>query len=897
MDSQSIKNTLRWKGWRRGGKVFLLTCLIFCGGVRGARSAEEIAVPERRAFEAARIALDDGLYDYSEKRFSEFLSLYPSSPLVPQVKLFLAQTQYHLKKYEVAFQLLNENMALATDASDQYLYWIGEISYAEGRSLRAGDAYAALISKYPDSKLVLSAAFKQGFILYQKQDYEGTIALFLNPDGAFEKARQKDSSVSHSILGLLTLADSQFSLGQYEDAEKTLGKLPDSDPGLETTWQRISLLARILQATDRFQEASDLMPRVLVAAEQLMKGGAIAESHALNAGLLEQLGKNKEAIAAYKPNLNPKVAKPWRRQALVKTVELSLETGNPEDAIGQLKLLSAGGLDGPARDLVQLTLGELQLKMFYALPFDQRVPGGGDYSLAASNVLISAQVHFTNVINEYTNSPYLGKAWVNRAWCEWQMQHWEAAVSSFSNATLRLPKSLDHAIAVFKTGDSQFKLQQYTNALFNYNRVLNEYGENDVIKRELLDQVYYQIIQSGIALGDLDVVVPAMQALIGQFPGSFYSDRSMLLVGQALNDIRDPAGARKVFETFNDRFAGSSLEPEVHLAIARTYELEENWPAAVAIYGRWLTANTNHASIASAKFGEAWSLSRAGGITNALVGFTNFVTAFPAHKLTPVALQWLGDRFYSTRDYARAELYYQKLFTGTNWSVSPITFQARVLAGRSALGRQDHPEAKRYLTNLLNMADCPTDVRAGAFYAYGDVLMSEPGDDPGKFVDARGAFDRIVSEHGDSVDVPAALGRIGDCNFQLKLYGEATNAYTRCMEHPLAGVQARGQAEVKLGKSLEKLAEVETDNRDELLKQAMYHYLNVFLQQNVNEEKNEQPDPFWIQRAGLDAAALAEAQKEFKQAASLYRSLKDILPQMSTFLDQRIEQQENLARR
>ena len=110
----------------------------------------------------------------------------------------------------------------------------------------------------------------------------------------------------------------------------------------------------------------------------------------------------------------------------MRTVELSLESGTASEAVGQLELLSAESLDGPAKDLVQLTLGELRLRQFYSLPFDQRIPGGG-YSPAASNALASAQVHFNYVITNFTNSTYLGKAWINKAWCDWQLQQWEAA--------------------------------------------------------------------------------------------------------------------------------------------------------------------------------------------------------------------------------------------------------------------------------------------------------------------------------------------------------------------------------------------------------------------------------------------------------------------------------------
>lgn len=858
--------------------------------------AQTTTVAERRDFEAARVSLDDGQYPFAEKLLAAFLVENPASPLIPDATLLLARARYHQQKWDEALAVLQPGLPTAGTLSDQYQYWVAEILYAQGRMDEAATAYAEVISKHPDSSIVLSAAFRQAYLAYQKQQLAKTVELLADVNGAFEKSRVKDPAATPSIMGLLLLADAQFSLGQFADAETSLAKLPPANLNAMQAWRQASLLARVYFATDRANAALELMPGVLELAANTKSAERIAESHSLKAGILESSGRKAEALAAYEPNLNPEVAGQWRREALVKTVELALQTGGAEEALSKVELLSTRNLDDLARDLVQLTLGELRLKQFYALPYDQRIPGGS-YSAAASNLLAAAQVHFTNVINEFTNSPYLGKTWMNRGWCDWQLQRWPEAAQAFSVAAQRLTPGRDQAIATFKLGDAQFNMKQYTNALATYQRVITDYGEQPAIKEELLDQVYYQIIQAGVAANDLDAAVPAMQALIALFPGSFYADRSLLLVGQALNDFRNPAGSRKVFEEFSNRFKGSSLEPEVQLAIARTYELEGNWPAAVAIYQAWITNHTNHASLPTAEFGLAWGWYQSGNQTNAMITFTNFVSRHTNDALTPKALQWVGDQYFSQQDYLQAERYYQQLYQSTNWPATRLTYEAAVMAGRAALSRQGYAHARGYLTNMLNNPSCPPDVFAHGLFAFGDVLLAEPSQNPNQMIEARSAFELLVQKHQNSPYVPAAWGRIGDCNFQLKLYNDATNAYLKCLTQPNASVSDRSQAEVKLGQTLEKSAQATPEQADALLQRAMVHYLNVFYEQNLNAELKEQPDLFWLKRAGLNAAQLAESRRQYDQAARLYRRLKEMLPQLGEFLDQRIRQQEELLRK
>src|SRR5690349_12724950 len=109
------------------------------------------------------------------------------------------------------------------------------------------------------------------------------------------------------------------------------------------------------------------------------------------------------------------------------------------------------------------------------------------------------------------------------------------------------------------------------------------------------------------------------------------------------------------------------------------------------------------------------------------------------------------------------------------------------------------------------------------------------------------------------------------------------------MNSPLADVATRRQAEVGLGLVLEKMAEHWT-NRNELLNAALRHYLNVAQASNIDREKEEEPDPFWMAKAALAAGTLAVDQfQHFDEAEQLYLSMLKTLPSMASTWEKRLE--------
>ena len=132
-----------------------------------------------------------------------------------------------------------------------------------------------------------------------------------------------------------------------------------------------------------------------------------------------------------------------------------------------------------------------------------------------------------------------------------------------------------------------------------------------------------------------------------------------------------------------------------------------------------------------------------------------------------------------------------------------------------------------------------------------------------------------------------AWGEIGDCALQLAAYDPATNAYAQVIASPFANISARSQAQIGFGLVLEKrAAQVEGGDQTALLQLALQNYLDVLYGKNLHD--GEMPDSFWVKKAGLQAAGVAEASGEWAQAVAVYRRLEELLPPLRESLENKI---------
>ncbi|HTV75428.1 MAG TPA: hypothetical protein VMD57_00400, partial [Candidatus Baltobacteraceae bacterium] len=190
--------------------------------------------------------------------------------------------------------------------------------------------------------------------------------------------------------------------------------------------------------------------------------------------------------------------------------------------------------------------------------------------------------------------------------------------------------------------------------------------------------------------------------------------------------------------------------------------------------------------------------------------------------------------------------------------------------------------------NLTADTNCPADVNAQALFAWGDTLMQMGSTDTNNplanFSTATNVFSQI--DPADELSLPAQI-EIGKCDLQLGNYDAATNAYAQVFNSPNAGISARSEAQIGFGIALEKMAAQATGtNQAALLQFALQNYSDVLYGNNLRN--GEQADSFWMEKAGLQAAGLAETLGEWPLAVKIYQRLEGLLPQLKDPLEKKI---------
>jgi TolA-binding protein len=479
-----------------------------------------------------------------------------------------------------------------------------------------------------------------------------------------------------------------------------------------------------------------------------------------------------------------------------------------------------------------------------------------------------------------------------------------------ANAAEKLTRSDDQALAFFKIGDAELFLKSAVAARSNYLAVVRNYTDLPQVRNALLDKAYRQLVRSCMELKDFSAASGYLADFRKDFPNNPLTEEALFQFGQALANDGQATEARKAFEDFLRSYPGSVLAPEVRLAEARSFGADGELETALKRTDEWLRTYTNHTLRAAVEFRRARLLDRAGQRTNALTLFTNFVVQFPTNSLAPAAQLWVGDYFYEQEQWPIAEQNYQRVFQNTNWLTNPLTYEARLMAAKTAFKRQGYNDARSYLTNLINAlsvdANAPAGLSAEAYFVLGDVFLEEPitgsTNAVQNFIEAAKVFDRIATQYPSNKLAVLALGKKGDCHLQLaslpaygESYRDATNAYMAVLNSKLADVPiaARNQAEVGLGIAFKNMAEGKpAAEREQLKKLALDHFLNVVYENKADTA----PDPYYLKLAGLEAGKLAEIMGNTDAAMGLYRTLIRDAPSLKTFWEARINSlQQRLA--
>lgn len=855
-----------------GAVAFLRQLLLI--GLALILGAGRLAASEQRDFAAASAAFQDGMWDRAEQGFAEFIEKHPTSSRAPEAALMEGQAQFKQGKFSQSVALLETNEPAAGGLGDQYAYWIGQAQFTNGDYLAAARTFARLADVYTNSPWQLDGVINEAASRAKLSQWT-YVDVLLQKSQLFQSAAKTNATDGRVMNGRLLLAQAFLSENHPDSAIAVLQASDAFKSSPELDWRRLYMLCQAQLADGNTNEALTLTANLMDAAARANDPGLAAQAVAKQARILEALGRLSDAVSAYQKNLTNDAPADWQRQAVMKIAELSAAQTNFTDAEISLGSFLGRFTNSPDADLAVLSLGELHLKGYVTL------------HPLTDNDLLQAQSYFSRFIDSFTNSPLLGKAYLDRGWCFWIEKDWADSASDFQSAAQKLQPSMDWAVANFKLGDSEFRESDFAAARESYLTVAN-YLTNSAGAYGLGAEALYQMLRVCVEMHDLPGADDAMHRILEIYPSSNAAESGSLLDGEAWSDLGHPAKAREQFMQFERTFTNSTQLSYAELSIARTYELQTNWPMAISTYNSWITRFTSDPKLPDVEYWRAWDNSQSGHETVAFSQFTNFLAEFPSNSAAPVVEWWLGDYYSGQGDWENAEKNYKTIFQ--YWPSNVLAYPAEYMAGRAAMGRQGYEDAKNYFRSMIIDSNCPPQWDAQAWFDYGDVLMQQPSPDINNpytnYLEAIKYFQAVCQQYAGNEQAALAWGEIANCYYQIAgqypgYYTNAADAYSQVIASPAAEVTARSQAQVGLGMVYEKRAVLDPANQTTFLQTALNNYLDVFFGKNLRD--GETADPFWVRESGrhalplMDTLGVGDSNKFIDQMEAVLPQLKDYL--------------------
>jgi len=807
----------------------------------------------------------------AETELGQFAQRYPGSTNAPLAVLLQAQAQFKQGKYPNAVATLSRQQAMAGRFADQFALWTGEAQFAGTNYTKAAKTFLALARNFPDSPLRLRATVEAAAAYAKLPNWQSHDALLEDTNGLFQKMMASDPANELVTQGQLSRENSKYQQQDFAGVAAVYGFLTNEWTALkpEQQFQSARLFYLAGMASGDFTTAASVATN-LVQIARLQKDPVFqSEAAADLAGVLEKLGHNDDAIAAWQGILVAGTPAEKQRQAILQIAALSAAQGNYAGADTNLDTFLRQFPNSPVADLALLTRGELRLK---------------NYSVTTNpDNLVLARAQFDQLLKTFPGSQYAGRALLGRGWSESLPDKPAAGLDDFRAAAQHELSPADLAVAKFKTGDGLFAQGDFRGALENYSAVSSA-------DPNLHALALYQSLRADLETNEVAAARGLFEELKQTISDGGLQQGSALLYGES---VVNPGEARAVFEGMAPKFSGSPLEPQLRLAIARTYEQEPDWEAAATNYEAWLKDFPTNNLRAQADFALAQAVYHMGDEARALGLFTDFVAQNPMDTNAPVAQFWIGDHYFRAENYVAAETNYEAVFQNPAWkNAANVYYESQLRAGRTAMARTDFMGASTYFTALIADTNGAAELRDRARFGACAALMSmDSGDANSTFTNLQSAtnlFAQIIAENPTNDFAVRAQGEMADCDVLLGDLVSATNAYAQVFAtNSIADISARSRAQVAYAMTLKKMADQAGGTDTSNLRLALNTYLDVFFQQNLRD--GEVADPGWVKEAGFRAAPMVGTLLDASRQINFYNALELKLPQLKASIDKKID--------
>ncbi|MGY6561389.1 MAG: tetratricopeptide repeat protein [Luteibaculaceae bacterium] len=285
----------------------------------------------------------------------------------------------------------------------------------------------------------------------------------------------------------------------------------------------------------------------------------------------------------------------------------------------------------------------------------------------------------------------------------------------------------------FRMGNSLLRINEDNKALFQFNKILEEYPNSAYVKRSLLQ---IGLIQS--RAGNTNEALAAFKKVVNDFP----NDQDTRDALNAIKSLYVSTGNMADFNTFvagRGDFSTSELDSANYMAAEQRMFRNAPCQEIVDAFTKYLSDFPNAIFLVNAKYYRAECLARLKEYEKAMEDYL-VITEKPVNNFTEPSFFAAATLAFEMENYNRALRLYEGLEKIAEFRTNVVEAQIGIM--RAAFKVKNYDKAIAYAAIVLKAAEAPADIKQEAEFTIAKALFEQ-----NKLDDARVAYARLAQKY------------------------------------------------------------------------------------------------------------------------------------------------------
>lgn len=778
-------------------------------------------------FVAGRTALDDGFYATAAASFERYISKNLSTRMKAYGSIFLFQAWFGQGEYNKIIEWLRQgwDISRGTRYEGASVYWYCRAKYAVGAYEDTLHHMREFEARFPGDEFLPFVLRLRGAAFRALKRFPEAEAVFARFDAEFPDRPEIPEN-------LLDWAGVQVQSGKKDEARATykllVARYPDAPPAHQA---QLMLGQWAIEDDDAASAVLWLQP---LATNAMAAAGLRSEAWFVLARAAMEQKSTTNALAALQQGELLATNDERRVEARIDQARILMAANRLDDAVALMT-------DVPLRRGAPMDAARVQLEMADLLRAQ------GRYEQAADT--------YQRYVESFSDVAGTRHARLSRAWCLWELSRYAEAAVAFESAYQAVGNDRLREQALVKSAESYFKNEQYKLASAAFEKALQEFPQSDA-----RHQMMFLAAESHARSGESDAAIRLFRAVANDASAEQELALTAWLRLARLHEEQQAwPEAMTVYDDILSRFKESERYPEAMLGRAVLLHQQGDIARAQNAFEELIGKYPTSAQAERAHFMRAWCAYQAGDTSSAIDMAQEFLRAYPESSWVPEVRFWLAEHAFNRQRFESAETNFSAIAAA--YTNNALAAPALYWAGRAAMQQNANNRALEQYFNVLIKRYPASPLVPETRFSQGDALMLM-NDPSGAIL----AFNEIILHYPDHALAVPALGRIGDCQFDLGAqrpdrYLEAIETYNSALIRAGITPELAIQIECKLARANEKIGRID---------EAMAHYVNVVYAWMAAREQGAVVDDIWFVRAALNGAALKEASGAWDEAIRIY---------------------------